>query len=506
LFYCRCEKFVVFCSSFTHLIYLIASKSTEIEITGKIMDRRSFLINLAYVSGGTALAFSGLSNRAELLAQTNKLSDLKAFGFGQLVSKPAKNTGEIYLALPQGFEYSAFGKVGSAMSDGRPTPAAHDGMATFKVGNEIRLVRNHEVAGASIPRENFGIGKGNHYDETAGGGTTTLVINPKTNEIIRDFVSLSGTLINCAGGRTPWGSWISCEETTLGQTIRTRPDGRKVGGFKKPHGYCFEVPAGANSAVAPVPLKAMGRFVHEAVAVDRKTGVVYLTEDYNPGGFYRFLPNRKGRLAEGGKLQILTVKGKANYDTRVGHSPRATMTANWVTIENPDPPEADVDPLAVFKQGQAKGAAAFARLEGCYADEKGRIYFTSTSGGGAKAGQVWLYEPTASNEGRLILLFESPNRTILDMPDNICLYPKNDLLFICEDSDYLLGGGTRENFIRILTPQGKIADFAKNVTPNFTTSEFAGSTFSPDGKTLFVNIQGAGITLAIWGDWSKFRV
>jgi uncharacterized protein len=469
------------------------------------MNRRSFLFNLAYASGGAALAFSGLNNRARLLAETNNLSALRAYGYGGLTPQAAKNTGEIYLALPQGFQYNAIGKVGKMMSDGQKTPGLHDGMAAFKVGRELRLVRNHEVSGGSVPRENFAIGKNNHYDDTAGGGTTTLVIDPKTKEVVRDFVSLSGTLINCAGGATPWGSWITCEETTLGQTVRTAANGTKTGGFKKPHGYCFEVPAAANGIVDPVPLKAMGRFVHEAVAVDKKSGIVYLTEDYNPGGFYRFLPNRKARLAEGGKLQILAVKGKPNYDTRTAQAEGAAFPVTWVTIDNPDPAEADVYPLSVFNQGRAKGAALFARLEGCFPGEKGKIFFDSTSGGGAKGGQIWQYEPINRDEGRLTLLFETPSRELLDMPDNMCLHSKSDLLFICEDSDYIGQGGTRDNFVRILTPQGKVADFAKNITAKFPNSEFAGSTFSFDGKTLFVNLQTAGVTLAIWGDWNKFR-
>jgi hypothetical protein len=182
------------------------------------------------------------------------------------------------------------------------------------------------------------------------------------------------------------------------------------------------------------------------------------------------------------------------------------FVANWVTIDNPDPPEADVDEMSVSKQGVAKGAAVFARLEGCYADEKGGIYFTSTSGGDNGGGQVWLYRATGKDEGKLTLLFESPSRDILDMPDNICLKPKTDLLFICEDSDYVGQGGTRDNYMRILTPDGKIADFAKNITPQFPSSEFAGSTFSKDGKTLFVNLQAVGATFAIWGDWDKFRI
>jgi secreted PhoX family phosphatase len=470
------------------------------------MNRRNFLYQIGLATGGAMAAFHGFQNRTLAFAETGNLANFRAAGFGDLVPTATKNTSETFLALPKGFEYNVIGKVKNPLSDGRMTPGAHDGMATFQVKNELRIVRNHEVANGSQPRENAGIAAANHYDETAGGGTTTLIVNPKTNEIVRDFVSLSGTLINCAGGATPWGSWITCEETTLGPTKRIRKDGRETGGFAKPHGYCFEVPASANSVVTPVPLKAMGRFVHEAIAVDRKTSTIYLTEDYSPGGFYRFLPKRNKRLHEGGTLQMLKIKDKDGYDTRKGQKTGTSFTADWVTIDNPDPAEADVNETAVSKQGVAKGAAVFARLEGCYADDKNRIYFTSTSGGDNGGGQVWMYQATNKNEGKLTLLFESPSREILDMPDNICLRPKTNLLFICEDSDYVSEGGTRDNYMRILTPDGRIADFAKNITPQFTTSEFAGSTFSKDGKILFVNLQTIGATFAIWGDWDKFRI
>lgn len=468
------------------------------------MDRRAFLTNLSVISGGLALAGASLLRREAVFAQTGDVLKYRATGFGELVPTAAKNTGETYLSLPKGFEYNVLGKVKTQMSDGRPTPAAHDGQWTFRVKNELRIVRNHEVSGGSVPKEQAGIGSRNHYDETCGGGTTTLVIDPKTNTLVRDFVSLSGTLINCAGGPTPWGSWITCEETTLGPSVRTRAsDGRKTGGYPKPHGYCFEVPASANSEVVPVPLKAMGRFTHEAVAVDRRTGIVYLTEDYNPSGFYRFIPKRNKRLAEGGVLQMLAVEGKPEFDTRTGQITGGSLASIWVTIDEPDPAAADIDPSAVYKQGKAKGGAAFARLEGCEIDRSGRVYFTATSGGERKGGQIWMYEPAGKDAGRLTLVFESPDQRVLHMPDNICLMPKSELLFICEDSDY--AGQNSINHIRVLTPEGKIADFARNISKDFSRSEFCGSTFSPDGKTLFVNLQLAGVTLAIWGDWSRFR-
>lgn len=469
------------------------------------MNRRSFISRLAVSSSSLALACGSLGRRAETFAAHGNLLELSAPGYGDLVPTATKNTGETFLALPRGFEYNVIGKIGTTMSDGRPTPARHDGMWTFKVGRELRIVRNHELTGGRVPRPGSAIGAANHYDETAGGGTTTLVIDPKTRQITRDFVSLSGTLVNCAGGPTPWGSWISCEETTIGKTIRTLSTGAKIGGFPKPHGYCFEVSASANNNLPPVPLKAMGRFEHEAVAIDRKTGIVYLTEDFTPCGFYRFLPKRDKRLAEGGVLQMLAIQGHDQYDTRRGQKQNVMLTASWVTIDDPDPEVTDVDTQAVSKQGRVKGGALFARLEGCCMDRDGRVYFTSTSGGDRGGGQIWRYDHVTRDEGRLTLLFESPDRNLLDMPDNICLMPESRLLFVCEDSDYVGEGGTPDSFLRILTPDGKIADFAKNIIPKLEGGEFAGVTFSPDGKTLFFNVQPAGATFAVWGDWSKFR-
>jgi secreted PhoX family phosphatase len=469
------------------------------------MKRRDFLQSLGLATGGLALACSGLANRVELLAGSGNLEKFKARGFGELIPMPAKNTGETYISLPKGFQYNAFGKQGAKMSDGGVTPPAHDGMAAFDYGKEIRLVRNHEVRNNFVPIEGSAIGA-KPYDETAGGGTTTLVIDPNTREVVRDFASLSGTLINCAGGPTPWGSWITCEEGTLGTTVITADDGKKYGGFAKPHGYCFEVPSSANSPVDPVPLKAMGRFVHEAVAVDKKSGVVYLTEDNRPAGFYRFLPNRKKQLAQGGKLQVLKIKGADNFNARYPPKNQSSFPAEWVTIDNPDPEEADTKSKAVIDQGIAKGAATFTRLEGCDIDKTGRVYFVSTDGGDLKGGQIWAYEPINLEEGRLRLLFETPSFDLLDMPDNVCLQPKSKLLFLCEDGDYKGLGRPIDNFIKILTPSGQVSPFAKNITPELSNGEFAGTTFSKDGQTLFANIQNAGITLAIWGDWSKFKV
>jgi uncharacterized protein len=457
------------------------------------LGRREFILGAGIASTGL-LAFYGLVRRYGLLRAPASVSLRSSpAAYGPLIPTKTNNTGETLLALPKDFQYTVFGKTGTRMYDGHATPPAHDGMAAFQIKDELRLVRNHEVNN-QIGTPGAAIGP-NAYDSLAAGGTTTLVIDPTTRELVKDFVSLSGTLVNCAGGQTPWNSWISCEETVLGQANVENNVGADQGGFEKEHGYCFEVDAAANDAVTSIPLKQMGRFVHEAVAIDRQTGIVFLTEDFATAGFYRFIPNQTRQLAAGGRLQMLTVKDHPNFDTRTGQKSGTALLSGWVDIPNPDPPEAELDNLAVYKQGIAAGAATFARLEGCFYGN-GRVYFTSTNGGDKALGQVWEYVPSGKDEGQLTLLLEVTDSSTLFMPDNICLAGNN--LIICEDNDVRI-------YLRVLTPQGQVFDLAKNIAPGFETKEFAGVTFSPDGQTLFVNLQVPGMTFAIWGPWERIE-
>lgn len=463
-----------------------------------MLNRRNFLVqsSLAAASvAGVTLAFERLTIFAERNVEnySHLLAGSDAGSYGSLRPTKSQNTGEILLALPEGFSYTAFGQTGSKMSDGNLTPAAHDGMAAFAVNGQLRLVRNHEISG----KPDVALGAASKfpaYDPTAGGGTTTLIIDPKTRLPIKEFISLSGTLNNCAGGPTPWGSWISCEETTLGETKFTSAEGKERGGFAACHGYCFEVSASANSPVTPTPMKAMGRFVHEAIAVDERTGIVYLTEDQGTAGLYRFIPKQRGKLNAGGKLQMLAIANRQQADLRTKQTVGQVLTATWVDILDPDPAAADTDTLAVYKQGFAQGAATFARLEGIWYGSNS-LFFTSTSGGENKLGQVWQYTPQSNDKGALKLIFESPAEAVLDMPDNLCISPRGGLV-LCED-------GHNEQFVRGLTKRGQIFDFAKNIAPGFDDKEFAGACFSPDGNTLFLNIQTPGITMAIWGDWQR---
>ncbi|RZU33352.1 PhoX family protein [Blastococcus saxobsidens] len=469
------------------------------------LDRRKFLQRGAVITAGTMLASGthALAAHGALAAPGRRGQELKApdnGGYGPIAPAKDMTTGETLLWLPAGFEYASFGHEASFAtprglpargSDGHPTPGRHDGMATFATGTPqvIRLVRNHEQGYAPTPTATRSYDKAlvgdrdDAYDPLAAGGTTTLTFDTSELMLTDSFISLNGTSVNCAGGLTPWGSWLSCEETVNGTQ----------NGFTKNHGYIFEVPAHQDGPVEnPAPYTAMGRFAHEAVAVDPATGIVYETEDSgNTSGFYRFLPAEPGNLAAGGVLQMLAVKEQPQMQTYTGVSNRVgnPMPVEWVTIDDPDP--AAITTESVYNQGAVKGGAAFARLEGCWYDG-GSVFFNATSGGDAGAGQVWEYRPRGRSGGQLILLFESPSAEVLDAPDNLTVSPRGGLV-LCED-----GGG--EQFVRGLNERGEIFDFAKN---SLSDAEFAGACFSPDGDVMFVNVQTPGVSFAIRGPWEK---
>ncbi len=461
-------------------------------------------------------------------------------GLTELLPRPDLRDGEARLALPRGFRYRSFQPTGEAMADGTLVPARHDGMGAFgpaRERNRSTLVRNHEINGSGTAFSS----SAPTYDPGAMGGTTTALVTD--DGLVRDsWASLAGTQMNCSGGRMPWGSWVTCEETVNGVDVYddfTRgslpPQTYVVNaGLSKPHGYLFEVPAHGTASAAPV--RKAGRFAHEALAYVPRDRRFYLTEDDFgfASGFYRYTPPSdpavSRRLEDGGTLEALAVTGTPNAHLEGSWPVGTRFPVSWVPVEDPDPdhPMQDGHPTVtndeaiqhVGSQGWALGSAFFGRLEGAYHHD-GTVFFTATQGGGAPEewspgdpsvpsgfgngrGQVWAYHV---REQVLELVYESPSADVLDFPDNITTSPRGTLV-VCED-------GSNGNWLRGLTPQGELFDIARNLIPvtrpdgtvDVGGDEFAGSTFSPDGSTLYVNVQSSrGLSFAIRGPWRAIGV
>jgi len=458
--------------------------------------RRSFLRNSAVVSiGFMALDKLALASEMRLPRET--------VGFGPLV-----NNDNGILSLPKGFHATLVSSSGKPMQDGLPVPGAYDGMGAFKAKDgKVILIRNHELSPGATNGP-YGhdysllskVDKSKIYDygngsKTCVGGTTTVLYNEEAGKVEMEYLSLTGTVRNCAGGITPWNSWITCEETGFRK-------GDEKGALEKDHGYNFEVKASERPVLAdPVPLKAMGRFVHEAVAVHAGTGIVYQTEDIGDGAFYRFVPSEYGNLQRGGKLQCLALKEWKSADTRNWENngsekfpQKKSFDVYWIDLDNVEAPDNDLR-----LRGYANGAARFARGEGIWFG-KNELYFACTNGGAKTYGQIFKYTPSKyegtprekEHPGKLELYLEPNNTDIFQYCDNLTVAPWGHVI-ICED----------KNDPRIIgiAPNGKTYEIAKNI--GYPKSEFAGPVFSPSGKTLFVNIQSPGVTLAITGPWKS---
>ncbi|MBA3473212.1 MAG: DUF839 domain-containing protein [Rubrobacter sp.] len=399
-------------------------------------------------------------------------------GYGELVTDQGG-----LLDLPRGFQYRVISEEGSTLSNGAPVPGDFDGMAAFQgPRNTTVLVRNHELR----PGDPNPVVGTNPYDPSQPGGTTGIVVGRNRKEI-KDFVTSSGTRNNCAGGATPWGTWLTCEED------RTTN-----------HGYVFEVdPNNPENELSKTPIREMGFFSHEAVDIDPATGIAYLTEDDFRGSIppdpnaevvaddtppgtrvsflYRYIPNdtsqRPGALQKGGTLQVMTLAERPNYNVDLA-DPGQKFGVVWQDV-NPEEPHEDAEDL---------GAARFNRLEGAYF-AGGAFWFDDTAGGEKRLGQVFRYLPATET---LELFYEGTDANNMESPDNIVVTPWGDLWF-AED-------GEGENRLMGITPDGQVYKFASN---RLNDSELAGPTFAPDGKTFFVNIQEPGYTFAIWGPFAR---
>ncbi|MEU0372295.1 alkaline phosphatase PhoX [Streptomyces sp. NPDC006283] len=436
---------------------------------------------------GSGIAFSGAF--AELFAGTAAARGNG--GYGPLFPDP-----DGLLDLPRGFRYKVLSREGDQLRSGEgPVPTNHDGMAAFAGRRgRVHLVRNHEN------RHNGRIGvptvEGLTYDPMAKGGCTALELDGRNN-VLDEYVAIAGTAVNCAGGPSPWGTWLTCEETE---------DKAGTNGYTKDHGFIFEVDGADPHRTGAVPLTAMGRFQHEAIAIDPRSGIVYETEDafQRPFGlFYRFLPDKPlggtGSLRAGGALEAMRVPGVADL-SEIQEIGASFDRIEWVPV--PDS-QAKETPIRLQDFGP-KGITHAQKLEGCYWGGKS-VYFVSSfarsseGSAGDHFGQVWKYEP---HRRRLTLVIVFGPDTDIQLPgespDNICLAPSGGLM-VCED-----GGGVQH--VYGLTKRGDVYPMARNAQNIGTETapewgEFAGVTFSPDGDTMYVNCYTPGTTFAVTGRW-----
>ncbi|MCC2977098.1 DUF839 domain-containing protein [Sphingomonas sp. PL-96] len=431
---------------------------------------------------GLAAAFSGLGVAA---CATRAPAGPTAAGYGPTLADPSG-----FLDLPRGFSYRVVSQFGDRMSDGNQVPDRADGMGCFALaGGRHALVRNHELSPSHVDAGAFrGHGdQGSAFDRLPDGralpgGTTTIVMEDGSGRVLSQHLSLAGTIRNCAGGITPWGSWLTCEEDVT----------RAGSGVAQDHGWVFEVPAAAPGLIEPRPIRAMGRFNHEAAAVDPRTGIVYLTEDRDDSLLYRFLPERPGQLHAGGRLQALALVDRSRRDSRNWDEAMVPqgewLPVRWIDLAGIDSPDDDLR-----LRGHQAGALRFARGEGIHWGD-GECFFCCTSGGAAKLGQIMRYRPD-SDGGKLQLFVESRSKTMLDFGDNLTVAPTGHLI-VCEDqytevvANRLIG----------VSPDGRTYVLGAL----HAQTELAGACFSPDGRTLYVNTYSPARTLAITGPWHAF--
>lgn len=463
----------------------------------RALSRRGFLARAAGLGLGLALG-----GAADLVGGSRAAA--AGLGYGPLLPDPAGR-----LALPRGFRYRVVAEAGDTeLRQGGRSPGRADGAASFALpGGLTALVVNHENA-PTLAEYPVPALPGLTYDASGVGGTTTILLGPDGSRLA-EYVSLAGTERNCAGGVTPWGTWLSCEESEA-----RRGDGDR----QQDHGYVFEVdPADPSANLDPAPVKALGRFRHEAVAVDPARGELYLTEDAeDPDGLlYRWSPPSVGPLGRGAlrrlgpddgvlaALRALDPSGAAVPDLA-----RAVLTGTTYRVEWEPVPDRDAREVSVRNQF-AEGAVSRAhKLEGLWWGDGGAYVVSSfaradragpdpegTGAGAAHGGQVWFLDPAAQTL-TLVLRYaprRGPGRP--DGPDNVTVSPYGGLI-LAEDGDggqHLLGA----------TPYGGTYLLARNevaLAPG-VYSEFAGPHFSPDGTVLFASLYQPGTVFAVTGPW-----
>ena len=432
------------------------------------------------------------------------------------------------LALPPEFSYAVVTWAGKTdLVDGQgKTPSNHDGTAVFGTRRgRYLLIQNHELGAGSplgVPHVH-----GTVYDPAAlMGGGCTVIETDRRGHNHGEHVAISGTLTNCAGGPTPWGTWLTCEETETTQGTAWAGNGQS-GTYAKDHGYVFEV--FGDGRTLPEPIKAFGRYAHEACAVDPSRTQVYLSEDASkPNGlFYRWTAPRGHKLGPGiarhlgptdGTLEAMAIimdDGSVLPDVAYLTSAQLgrPFPVRWVEV-----PERDGQTTSERKQFTdeitrgKKFEGVFGTAEGVYVVNSFAFNTDDLPADAVKHdGMVWFY---SYRDRTITLVTYFPHQTtsesggaprydgvVFDGPDNVTVTPWGSLV-LAED-------GVGASHVLSSVPGGPTYAIARNqlnigtdAAPEY--SEFTGPAFTSDGTVLFVNIQTPGLTLAVTGPWEKY--
>lgn len=374
-----------------------------------LLTRRHLLMAGGHLACGAALSMALHSTLASAAAAEPRPLQLPALG-------PADSNG---VRLPPGFRVRVIAHSGSPLqlADGRTSEYrwhfVPDGGATFAQpdGGWI-YVSNSEAAAR------------------AGGGAGAVRF-AKDGGIVDAYRILGGTNLNCAGGPTPWGTWLSCEETSGGYVHECDPTGSKPAQVRR----------------------ALGAFTHEAVAVDPDRGHLYLTEDTPDGCLYRFTPTAYPNL-EAGKLEVATVAER-------------TGRVSWTVLPNPDPP-GNFFGLREATRKQVPGATLFKGGEGIWY-HAGTVFFTTK-----RDNRVWALDAAAQT---LRVLYDSTSGALRGV-DNIVASASGKLL-VAED------GGDMQ--LVALDQQGHAAPLLQ--IDKQENSEITGPAFSPAGDRLYFSSQ-----------------
>nr|WP_296072481.1 alkaline phosphatase PhoX [uncultured Actinoplanes sp.] len=477
-------------------------------------SRRTFLAGGA--AAGVGLAVAGA---VPSLAQAHPGRVQKPathVPFPPLVDDPAG-----ILALPEGFSYAVVTRTGVTRLDRGQglTPSSHDGMAAYDAGRgRYTLIQNHEID----PGDTHGVPhvKGTVYDPGAvDAGGCTVISTDRAGRNLGEFVALSGTVANCAGGPTPWGTWLTCEETE-DRAGEAWQEGDRSGVLQKDHGYVFEVHA--DGSADPRPIKCLGRYAHEALAIDKDRTHIYLSEDASkPNGlFYRWTAPAGVKVGPGvltrlsptagvlAAMQIIMDDGSVLPDVAYLTSAQLgrPFPVRWVEV-----PERDAKTTSVRKQFTDGQVTRGRKFEGVWGTDEG-VYVVNSfawSDGELPAdavphdGMVWFYN-YRSETIQLVTYFPHQSTAedgapakytdmTFDGPDNVTVTPWGSLV-LAED-------GKGASHVLSSFPGGPTYAIARN---QLNDSEFCGPTFSDDAKVLFVNMQDPGLTLAITGPWEKY--